>query len=84
MSIEKFNKLILSNFDVSFNYKDVYYMISTYDDNGKSIISLANENHRYIEFINIDDLDNYLDNYILIDKSVSNIINELTDEDIYY
>lgn len=55
-------------------------MISIYDDNGKSVISLANENHWYVEFINIDDLDNYL----LIDKSVSNIVNELPDEEIYY
>ena len=79
MSTQKFNELILSNFDVSFNYQDVFYMISTYDGNGKSIISLANENHWYVEFINIDNSDKY----ILIDKSVFDIINELTDKDIY-
>lgn len=80
MEIEKFNKLVLSNFDVSFNYKDVYYEISTYEKENKDIISLADENHWYVEFDDINDLDNY----ILIDKKISEIITMLSKEDIYY
>ena len=80
MEIEKFNKLVLGNFDVSFNYKDIYYEISTYDKNGKTIISLANENKWFTEFENVIELDNY----ILVDRKVSDIINNLKDDEIFY
>ena len=80
MEIEKFNKLVLGNFDVSFNYKDIYYEISTYDKNGKIIISLAYENKWFTEFENVIELDNY----ILVDRKVSDIINNLKDDEIFY
>ena len=80
MEIEKFNKLVLGNFDVSFNYNDIFYEISTYDKDGKTIISLANENKWFTEFENVIELDDY----ILVDKKVSEIINDLKDDEIFY
>lgn len=80
MEKEEFNNLVLHGFDVEFNYKDIFYMISTYESNGKTYISLANNNCWHTDFDNIEDLDNF----ILIDKSVLEIISELPEEEIYY
>lgn len=80
MKLEDFNKLVLGNYDFSFNYKEIYYMISTYEENGKNYISLANENKWFVDFESIDDLDLY----VLIDKPMAEIISCLSEEDIYW
>lgn len=80
MEINKFNRLIESNYDVAFNYKDIGYAISTYDKDGDNIISLADESKWYVEFKRIEDLDSYF----LIDKAIKEIIEELSEEEIFY
>ena len=80
MTIEEFNNLVTSNFDIGFNYKDIYYEISSYEKEENNIISLADENKWFVEFTNVDQLDNY----ILIDKKIKDIIFDLQEDEIYY
>ncbi len=80
MNKEEFNNLVIHGFDVEFNYKNVFYSISIGDLDGKTYFFLANEDKWYVKFKTIQELDEY----ILIDKTILQIISEIPEEEIYY
>ncbi len=80
MSKTEFNDLIIQGFDVEFNYKDVFYSITIGDVDGKTYFLLSNEFKWYVKFNTIEELNEY----VLIDKTVVEIISELDEEEIFY
>ncbi len=80
MNKTKFNDLVIHGFDVEFNYKDVFYSITIGDVDGKTYFLLANEFKWYVKFNTIEELNEY----VLIDKTVVEIISELNEEEIFY
>ena len=80
MNKTKFNDLVIHGFDVEFNYKDVFYSITIGDVDGKTYFLLANEFKWYVKFNTIEELNEY----VLIDKTVVEIISELDEEEIFY
>ena len=80
MSKTEFNDLIIQGFDVEFNYKDVFYSITIGDVDGKTYFLLSNEFKWYVKFNTIEELNEY----VLIDKTVVEIISELNEEEIFY
>ncbi len=81
MQIDKFMSLISSGFDVSFNYKDVFYTISLIGDNemGK-LYGIGSDNNYSADFDSFESIPDF----ILDDKKIIDIISELKDEDIFY
>ena len=80
MSKTEFNDLVIHGFDVEFNYKDVFYSITIGDVDGKTYFLLSNEFKWYVKFNTIEELNEY----VLIDKTVVEIISELDEEEIFY
>jgi len=80
MGKEEFNNLVIHGFDVEFNYKDVFYSITTGEIEGILFFFLANENKWNIKFTTIQELDDYL----LFDKKIVDIISELPEDEIFY
>ncbi len=80
MNKTEFNDLVIHGFDVEFNYKDVFYSITIGDVDGKTYFILANEYKWNVKFETIEELNEY----VLIDKTVVEIISELDEEEIFY
>lgn len=81
MSIDKFIKLISSGFDVSFNYKEVFYTISTIDDNGNvRKYGIGSENGFKADFESLESIADF----VLEDKIIKDIIIDLKDEEVFY
>lgn len=81
MKIDKFINLIKSGFDVSFNYKDVFYTISLIEDNetGKKY-GIGSDNGFKADFESIESIPTF----VLEDKQIKDIITDLKDEEIFF
>lgn len=81
MKIDKFMQLIKSGFDVSFNYKDVFYTISIIREiNGNKQFGIGSDNGFKADFDSFDSIPSFP----LDDKSIADIIVSLKEDEIYY
>ena len=81
MEITKFTKLIKSGFDVSFNYKDVFYTISLIKDDGvEKAYGIGSDSGFKADFDSVDTICGF----ILDDKSIADIVSSLNEEEIFY
>ena len=81
MQIDKFIQLIRQGFDVSFNYKDVFYTISLLSDNdGAKKYGIGSDNDFTYDFESIDDIPSF----VLDGETISSIVEKLSEEEIYY
>ena len=81
MSINEFIDLVSRGFDVSFNYKDVFYTISLIadDENGKKY-GLGSDNGFTADFESLESIPSF----VIDDKTIESIVTELSDEEIFY
>ena len=81
MQIDNFLKLIKSGFDVSFNYKDVFYTISLIDEDesGKKY-GIGSDNGFIADFESLESIPDF----VLDDKKIKDIISDLNDEEIFF
>ena len=81
MQIDDFLNLIKKGFDVSFNYKDVFYTISVIDENetGKKY-GIGSDNNYKADFESLESISDFL----LEDKKIKDIIYDLKDEEIFF
>lgn len=81
MQIDNFIKLVKQGFDVSFNYKDVFYTISLLDEkDGVKKYGIGSDTGFTADFDSIDSISDF----ILEDKPIREIITELNEEEIFY
>ena len=81
MQIDNFINLIKSGFDVSFNYKDVFYTISLIDENEtEKIYGIGSDSGLTADFESIESIPVF----ILDDKQIKDIILNLKDEEIFF
>jgi len=87
LAIEKRNKIdkfiyqIKSGFDVSFNYKDVFYTISLIDEDetGKKY-GIGSDNGFTADFETLESIPDF----VLDDKKIKDIVLDLNDEEIFH
>lgn len=81
MLIDDFIDLISRGFDVSFNYKDVFYTISLIEDdeNGRKY-GIGSDNDFTADFESLESIPDF----VLDDKPIKDIISELSEEEIFY
>ena len=81
MQIDNFINLIKSGFDVSFNYKDVFYTISLIDEDetGKKY-GIGSDNGFTADFETLESIPDF----VLDDKMIKDIINDLNDEAVFF
>ena len=81
MRIDNFLNLIKSGFDVSFNYKDVFYTISLIDEDesGKKY-GIGSDNGFMADFESLESIPDF----VLDDKKIKDIVLDLNDEDIFF
>lgn len=77
MRIDSFMNLIKSGFDVSFNYKDVFYTISLIDEMKYGI---GSDNGFKADFDSFESIPNFL----LNGKRIKDIVANLDDEEVFY
>lgn len=81
MQIDDFMNLIQNGFDVSFNYKDVFYTISLIEENDYgNKYGIGSDNGFVADFNSLDEIPKF----VLDDKSIKDIISNLPEEEIYY
>ena len=80
MNKEEFDNLVIHGFDVEFNYKNIFYSITIGNIDGDVYFFLANENKWHVKFKTIKDLNEY----VLVDKTIIEIISELPEDEIFY
>ena len=81
MQVEVFMDLIKRGFDVSFNHKDVFYTISLiYDDGLQKKYGIGSDNGFKFDFVSIEDITDF----VLDDMSIRNIIQSLSEDEIFY
>ena len=81
MQIDNFMDLIKSGFDVSFNYKDVFYTISLIEDNvsGRQY-GIGADNGFTADFDSFESIPTF----ILEDKQIKDIVADLKDEELFF
>ena len=81
MQIDNFINLIKSGFDVSFNYNDVFYTISLIDEDetGKKY-GIGSDNGFTADFETLESIPDF----VLDDKMIKDIINDLNDEEVFF
>lgn len=81
IQIDNFMNLIKSGFDVSFNYKDVFYTISLIDENesGKKY-GIGSDNNFTADFDTFESIPDF----VLDDKKIKDIVADLKDEEIFF
>ena len=81
MNYDNFIKLISSGFDVSFNYKEVFYTISLIEDN-RNIrkYGIGSDNGFKADFETLDSVATF----VLEDKKIKDIVEDLKDEEVFY
>ena len=81
MQIDNFINLIKSGFDVSFNYKDVFYTISLIDEDetGKKY-GIGSDNGFTVDFETLESIPDF----VLDDKKIKDIVLDLKDEEIFF
>lgn len=81
MQIDTFIELVKQGFDVSFNYKDVFYTISLLEDkDGIKKYGIGSDAGYTADFKSIDSISDF----VLEDKTIGEIITELNEEEIFY
>lgn len=80
MLIDKFLDLISRGFDVSFNYKEVFYTISLIsdDENGRKY-GIGSDNGFMADFESLESIPDF----ILDDKTIRDIVSALPEEVFY-
>lgn len=81
MLIDNFLDLISRGFDVSFNYKEVFYTISLIsdDENGRKY-GIGSDNGFMADFESLESTPDF----ILDDKTIRDIISVLPEEEVFY
>lgn len=81
MLIDKFLDLISRGFDVSFNYKEVFYTISLIsdDENGRKY-GIDSDNGFMADFESLESIPDF----ILDDKTIRDIVSALPEEEVFY
>lgn len=81
MQIDNFMNLIKSGFDVSFNYKDIFYTISLIEENetGKKY-GIGSDNGFTADFDSFESIPDF----VLADKKIKDIVADLKDEEIFF
>ena len=81
MLIDNFLDLISRGFDVSFNYKEVYYIISLIsdDENGRKY-GIGSDNGFMADFESLESIPDF----ILDDKKIRDIVSERQEEEVFY
>jgi hypothetical protein len=80
MNKEEFHKLLLCGFDVEFDYKEAFYSITTFEENGKIKFSVANNKNWCIELDTIEEVDSTL----IEGQTLLKIIESLQNDAICY
>ncbi len=81
MQIDNFINLIKSGFDVSFNYKDVFYTISLIDeDETRKKYGIGSDNGFTADFETLESIPDF----VLDDKKIKDIVLDLKDEEIFF
>ncbi|MDY6071156.1 MAG: hypothetical protein SPJ80_07010 [Bacilli bacterium] len=81
MLIDNFLDLISRGFDVSFNYKEVFYIISLIsdDENGRKY-GIGSDNGFMADFESLESIPDF----ILDDKKIRDIVSALPEEEVFY
>ena len=81
MDIKRFIDLISCGFDVSFNHDDVFYTISLISDNenGRKY-GIGADNGFAADFESLESIPSF----VLGNKTIESIINELPEEEIFF
>lgn len=81
MLIDNFLDLISRGFDVSFNYKEVFYTISLIsdDENGRKY-GIGSDNGFMADFESLESIPDF----ILDDKKIRDIVSALPEEEVFY
>lgn len=81
MLIDNFLDLISRGFDVSFNYKEVFYTISLIsdDENGRKY-GIGSDNGFMADFESLESIPDF----ILDDKKIRDIVSALSEEEVFY
>lgn len=81
MLIDNFLDLISRGFDVSFNYKEVFYTISLIsdDENGRKY-GIGSDNGFMADFESLESIPDF----ILDDKTIRDIVFALPEEEVFY
>ena len=81
MLIGNFLDLISRGFDVSFNYKEVFYIISLIsdDENGRKY-GIGSDNGFMADFESLESIPDF----ILDDKKIRDIVSALPEEEVFY
>ena len=81
MNIKEFMELVDQGFDLAFNYNDVFYTISLLDDtNGIKKFGIGGDDGTQ----HIFDTFESIPNFILQGKTIKEIIENTSEEDIFY
>lgn len=81
MHIDDFLKLISHGFDVSFNYKDVFYTISVINErNGEREYGIGSDNGIKADFESLDSIRSF----VISDKTIEDIVDTLSEDDLFY
>lgn len=81
MQINEFLNLIKSGFDVSFNYKNIFYTISLIDEHDdEKKYGIGSDNGFAADF---DDVES-IPEFIIQGKKIKDIILNLKEEEIFY
>ena len=81
MSISSFMNLIKCGFDVSFNYKNVFYTISLLqDDSQNRKYGIGGDNGFAYDFESLESIPDY----ILDGKSIKDIVAQLKKEEVFF
>ncbi len=81
MQIDNFIKLVKQGFDVSFNYKDVFYTISLLEENdGIKKYGIGSDAGFTADFDSI----NSISDFVLDDKTIGEIVVGLNEDEIFY
>lgn len=81
MLIDNFLDLISRGFDVSFNYKEVFYTISLIsdDENGRKY-GIGSDNGFMADFESLESIPDF----ILDDKTIRDIVSALPEEEVFF
>lgn len=81
MHIDNFLDLISRGFDVSFNYKEVFYTISLIndDENGRKY-GIGSDNGFMADFESLESIPDF----VLEDKTIKDIVTALPEEEVFY
>lgn len=81
MQIDNFIELVKQGFDVSFNYKDVFYTISLLEENdGIKKYGIGSDTGFTADFDSI----NSISDFVLDDKTIGEIVIGLNEDEIFY